>query len=66
MTNTVSNNKVGNSRLHYFMKTKMTARWTTEAAATAVYRDHSGLSASVYRDLSSLTTLKRARTSMNA
>lgn len=65
MSNIVSNNKVGNSRLHFFMKTRTTARLTTEAAVTAAYKDHLGLSVSVHQDMSSLTTQKRARTLMN-
>lgn len=48
------------------MKTKMTVYWTMEAAVTAVFKDHSGLSASVHQDFSSLMTLKPVRISMNA
>lgn len=44
----------------------MTVCWTMEAAATTVNRDHSGLSASVNMDMSSLTTVKHAKISMNA
>lgn len=37
-----------------------------EAAATSVNRDHSGLSAYVKTDMSSLTTVKHVKTSTNA
>lgn len=36
-----------------------------EAAVTSVDRDHSGLSAYVNSDMSSLTTVKHVKTSMN-
>lgn len=66
MSNTVNNRKERNFHLLYSLKTKMTVRWTMEAAVTTVNRDHLGLSAYVTMDLSSLTTVKHAQTSMNA
>lgn len=45
------------------MKTKMTVHWTTGAAVTAAFKDHTGLSVPVTQDISSLMTPRPVKTS---
>lgn len=49
-----------------FMKTKMTARWTTEAVVTSAYKDRLELSAAVHQAINFLMTLKPVKISMSA